>query len=725
MLQSWKKICVFLSLFVFAAISISAQSNLENIDSEVAKMLLKKDLRLAIKEAESSAANDLSSLLRRLSLYSRIVNNEKIAQTIKQISENPEFEKNRYLISNFVKNAMQSEFFKDAGTLQIYLQKMDFNGDIYSKFSQLCEANKSNCDISGFDKWLAEKVAETEREREKTPDYYQFSGNPNWLYVRIEWRNKFGLDNSVLLNEFIEDVRKNPTDLDAALRYLSFFKSVQDINWLAETFSSEQAYDYYELGESISNQLRYSQINQTERQRIYQITAQFLQKSLSLPFNQKDKNLIWSRKLSHTQVQPILKNPEKQLRFWTKTELAAALKNAGEAQNAQPIVEELMNTDTSDIMSGKPSGLAGQVQMVSGARIVESKILSEQGARQNSYKYWEERVAYYYGRQENERIYDAYKQSFSAVPFDLSNESSRYSRLYFLRRFADFVEDEFDGYDDDEPESLSDQQKAKLAIRLEAESFLRNEFEKTKSNAKYSYELAQIINQNKFEKLSDEILNQNPNLLVNAAKLDLINDIDDLLYVFFKSESISQEKKASVFDQIVKVTENKGINAARILCEALITIEKQPNYKARLVPILVKNLKIAERNFNSSNKFDENYSEVEGLKNKYIEVLFQAYLESNDWKSAEKLLVEKYYFDFYRINYSLEQLSSNAAQNGAFEDAARFWKIKANIDRRNLENLSWLKNYPVVAENLREFYKKMQKDEPFSPIPAKSLEILK
>lgn len=706
-------------LFVVTATNVFAQANFWEVESEITKILLKKDLRQTIKEAEATSANDLDSLLRRLSLYRRAAESEKFGLTVKQISKSADFAKNRYRINEFVSSALKDELFRDIETLQIYLQNFEFNGDIFHKFTNLCLQNKTGCDAGGFDRWLAQKAAETEADKDS---FYGVSPNFDWTVTRINWRERLGLDNTEILNQIAEDVRKNPADLETALRYLKIFRNSQEIASLAEIFSSKRAFDYYELGETISNNADYSLQSADEKQNLRRIAVSFLQKSLSLPFDNEDARLINIRKFRFASVQPRIGNYEKQLRFWTKTELAETLKNLGEPQNAQPIVEELAAMDKSDIMTENVSYLAGMVQSASGARAVESKILREQAARQDSYEYWQERVSYYHGRNEPERVFDAYRQALGVVPFDLSNKRSSEMRLYFIRSFAYFVREKFERYGDDDSENLSEEEKLKQSFRKDAENFLRNEFEKTKSDIRYSYHLAEIIEDNKFKKLTDEILSRNSELLVNAAKMDLVNSLDDLLDSFFKIETLSQEKKDSVFEQIIKIAENKAAKSAWIICEAIIGVEENLRYAARVIPILLKNLKIAENKFNLSKRSDDDYSDLNGLRGKYIETLFSAYLSANDWKSAEKVFLENY--PIVSI-YSLDRLIWSAVKNGAFNDAVRYWKIKANADRRNLENLSSLVRYPAVAERLREFYKQMKVDEPNSPIPDIALEKLK
>jgi len=708
-------------LFVFvvfsAAANISAQTGFGEIENEINKTLLKKDLRQAVREAENSPASDLKSLLRRLILYRRAADFEKVASTARQIIGRPDFKKNYYQTRDFLEVALKSEHFKDVETLRIFLQNIDFNSDIYGRFVKLCLPNKEACDVRGFDAWLAQKSSEAEKS---SNGYY--SAELEWTSRQIDWRRQFGLDEKEITSRFSEKVRNNPTDLEAALQYLRYFNSSADLQWLAENFSSPQAYSYYELGERIGH-LPDSLMPQTsnEAQPIRRVAVSFLLKSLETPFNEKDVTLIHSYRLRYVSVAPNIKNYEKQLRFWTKQALAENYKNIGEAQNAQPLVEELMKLDKSDIISSTPAYLAGAVQSSSGARAVESEILRQQALRQDSYEYWQERVSYYYGRNEPELMFSSYMQAFAAVPFDPANGDLKGMRIYFILRFADFAESKF-GQNSNEAvsEDWSPENKRRHQFWKDAENFLRGEFEKNKLNVKYSYELGQIIAENDFDNLADEILSKNPEILTNAARNGLLMGYDRLLSVFLQSENVPQAKKDAIFDELLKIADRTEVRKAWVMFE-LFCQEEARKYHAKLIPLLEKHFAKSLAFVKTYKRSDDEDGDFSNLPNKYGESLFHIYLAANDRKSAEKLLPDGY----YSYNYGIKALIENAARNGAFDEAAQYWKMKANLNRQDLEGLSYLKSFPALAQNLREFYTQMKTAEPNSPIPDAALQILK
>ncbi len=710
------RIIILFVFVVFSAANVSAQTGFWDIENEITKTLLKKDLRQAIKEAENSSASDLKSLLRRLLLYRRAADFEKVASTARQIIGRTDFQKNYYQTREFLETALKSEHFKDVETLRIFLQKADFNGDIYGRFIKLCLPNKEACDIRGFDAWLAQKASEAE----KTSNGY-YSAEFEWTSRQIDWRRQFGLDDKEITIRLSENVRNNPDDLEAALQYLQYFNSSADLQWLAETFSSPQAYSYYELGERIGR-LPDSFMPQTsdEAQPMRRVAVRFLLKSLETPFNEKDVALIHSYRLRYVSVAPNIKNYEKQLRFWTKTALAENYKNIGEAQNAQPIVEELMKLDKSDIISSTPSYLAGMVQDASGARVVESEILRQQALRQDSYEYWQERVSYYYGRNEPELMFSSYMQAFAAVPFNLSDRKSAGMRIYFVRDFADFALRKFGWNRNKEvSEDWSSEDKRRHQFWKDAENFLRGEFGKTMANVKYSYELTKIIAENDFDNLAEEIVSKNPEILTNAAKSDWLMSYDPLLGIFLESKSVSQAKKDAVFDELLTIADRTDVKKAWVLFELLG--QESRKYTAKLIPVFEKHLAKSLEFAKTYKPSDDDDGDFSRLPNRYGENLFRLYLAANDRRSAEKLLANGY----YSYNYGINALIENAARNGAFDEAVRYWKMKANINRQDLEGLSSLKRFPTLAQSLREFYTQMKTAEPNSPIPDAALQILK
>lgn len=707
-------------ILLSSSLAVFAQGSSFELENEIDEILLKKDLSEAIEEAEKSAQNDLKSLYKRLILYRRAVNFEKISPIVRLISQTAREDKSGFAGGYTVEEILKDPLFQDAETLRIYLQNSYYlSEEVFKKFTSVCQKDKTACDVADFDNWLAQKVLEN---RDKEHSYEEF------FNYRLRWRESFGLDNRELLNQFAVDFRNNPGNLDAALRYLSRFNNLQTVAEIEEKFSSKQAADYHVLGEGLVSNARYSVQGEDDKKAKIQTGIRFLEKSLQIPFNEKDKELIWKYYLSKISMPPVIGNYEKQLRFWTKTRLAEGYREAGEAGKAQPIVEELVRLDKSDILEQDVGYLAGAVQAQSGARVVEKKILSEQENRKNTPEYWRERADYYRGRNEMLLVLEAYYEGLKNIPFR-SNEMLQ-DRALLVDWLARFTENEFGSYAErakgKDEKDLSDETKQKFALWKKTESFLRNEFQATKSNLFYSYFLIQIIGITDFKDLLNEIFNRQSDQIVKIYReipADFLNM--NLANDFLENKTVSAAKKEDFVNQLFNIAlADEPEKSLKII--GYINQDRE-NFVARSIPVLLKNLEQIEENLKRKNLSFTQREDLEYLAKDYQSVLFSAYLKAKNWKGAEKFMREKYDWSeksSSERHESLKRLAVAAAENGDYADAVRLWKTHANLNRRDLSALSSLARYSAVAESLRQFYERMKINEPYSPIPEMALQEL-
>jgi hypothetical protein len=712
------------ALFLLASTNLFAAGGTYELEIEIDKILLKKDLLEVIKEAEKSPENNLRNLYKRLILYRRAVNFEKMPQIIKQILQTAREDKSGFTGGDVIEEILKDELFQDVGTLRLYLQNSNYISEaVYKKLIAICVKDKTACDVGGFDNWLAQKVLENRNEEY----YYGY-----WIDQRLLWRESFGIDNTDLLNQFAIDFRNDPGDLDKALRYLSRFNNPQTVAEIAEKFASKQACDYHVLGERLAANSIYTVLNENNSKARIQTGIQFLNKSLQIHFNEKDKELIYKYYLRMTSITPHIGNYEKQLRFWTKMRLAEIYRQNGEADKAQPIVEELAKMDKSDILSENVSYLAGAVQAASGARVIEKKILSEQVNRQNTVEYWHERTSYYRGRNELLLVLDAYQEGLKNFPAKLNENKFWGERLSLIESLARFSDDAFGKFaerakDKDDDADLSEETKQKSELWKKTENFLRTEFQTTKTNPYYSYALIRIIDVSDFKDLLDEIFNRHFDQIVKIYREIPINGGDMYLVgEYLESETVSDANKEELLNQLFNIAQIS--NPEKTLKIISFLGENSDNFAARSIPVLVRNLGQIEERLKLKNLSFTEREDTEYLIDDYIPALFSACLKAKNWKAAEKFMQEKYDWseDFsYNRHESLKSLSVTAAENGDFADSIRFWKIRANLNRRDLDMLSSLAKFSEVRGNLVEFYQTMRQKEPYSPIPEMALEILK
>lgn len=709
-------------LFSLLSMNLFAQGAVYKLEQELDEILLKKDLLEVIKDAEKSSENNLENLYKRLILYRRAVNFQKIPAITKQILLVSKNDKSGFHSGDILRETLKDELFQDAEVLQIYLKNpYSIDDEIFKKLTEMCKSGKAVCDVSGFDNWLAQKVLEN-RDKE----YYY----GHFFDYRLRWRESFGLSNTELLNQFAIDFRTNPADLDAAFRYLGRFNTMQTLTEIIEKFASKQACDYHVLGERLISSSMFS--GQTEDYKTKtRFGIQLLNKSLEIPFNEKDTELMWKYYFITSAVDPQIGNYEKQLRFWTKTKLAETYHQIGEANKAQPLVEEIAKLDKSDIQAWNTSYLAGAVQADSGARVVEKKILSEEQQRENSAEYWIERANYYRGRNELLLVLEAYYEGFKNFPAKLNENSRWQERLRLIDSFARFSEANFKTFaeraKDENEEDLSEETKQKFALWKKTEDFLRTEFQATKANYYYFYSLIRIIENTDFTDLLDEIFQKNTEYIIKIYRELPSDDLNmNLAGDFLENETVGEAKKEEFLNQLFNIAltskPDKGLQLI-----GFINYHTK-NFAALSLPVLHRNLDIIKEVLKSKNLSFNEREDLEYLADDYLPVIFSAYIKAENWRDAEKFMQEK--FDWseklsYERHALLKRLTVAAAENGDYADAVRLWKTRANLDRRDLEELSTLAKFGEVRGILIEFYQKMSENEPYSPIPEKALNILK
>jgi len=707
---SLPRILAAVGLLAFSC-AVSAQTPKLDPAPTAETILRKRDLLTVIAEAEKSEKSDLQSLFLRLDLYSRAANGPKMSVTLDQIIAAAEsFEKPAGILSRATPYAKDT-LVTDSHVIFRFLRS-EFDGDLFSRLITLCTANAAACDPNSIDNWLARKASD--QPESDTDIHSDHNGRWAWTDRWIYWRKRLGMDISGITAQFADAVRNDPTNLNAALRFVRYAENAQELRWLADTFSSKQAYDYFELGSRLarlSEGVCCPQFSSREdRVSVNLEGSKLLRRSLEISFTENDIRLMETYRLSRASVPPRIGNYEKQLRYWTKKELADVYLKVGMAQDAQPLVEELTNTDKSDILADSAFQLAGAAQMASGARVVESKILAEQAAKQDTYKYWLERIEYYRGRKEPVPVFDSYLQALKVVPADPSERYSGEERLRLIRNFAEFATDPDFGMGGVEFSNIDE-----LRERFEKETkvFLADEFERTKKQPRYAYELLDIVQQEDFDELSDKLLPEYPRVILGAYRIPSTYILDDVVRHYL--ETADESRKEALLTSLVKMAAKLDARTAWSLCEMLVGLE-QTSHIPRLIPILMKN-HLATKSI----AYNDDYL-LNKISQGYREILFDVYIRINDWRSGEK---------FFNGNHGRSlsspyvRLALAAARSGSTDDAMRFWKVAANLNRRDLDYLSSYRSYPTFSGRLRAFYREMKTNEPYSPVPDLALAALK
>ena len=625
-------------------------------------LLLEKNLTHVTNELARVRVAATAPLLWRLSVYARAGQKARVRSTLEQLAAAPDWQCPASDVKYFIRNLSAD----DLPGSQLYYERLcPVDTDGAEAFLRLWEKHG---DLKELDSWLAARSAT----------------NDEWLMHRIYFRKRQGTANQVL-DEIAADLRVHSTDWTRLDRYLraANYGEYHDVSWVADVFKMRLAVEYFKLG---SRLWRSSP----------RAAVRLLEKSLGEPFTDEDAKIVQQFFYSYRSVAPAKKiNWEKQLRFWTKRDLAESYKALNQPLAAQPIVEELVNMNDDDIEVRDLHVLAGGVQAGSGHRVVETKILRDEASRRRTAEYWIERTEYYRGRGENRLEWESYRQALMALPNDPSDTPAAWQRLEIVRRFAFFL-----ARDTEDEE----------ARRTELTKLLKNEFTSAPPDTEYAFRIAELITQNDLDldDLRMSLLTNQPELfsrLLDARKewqnseLALIRDVTN-------GEAVTEKHTDKIWSELERLVRHPGSTRAYMLAQAMTSKAAW----GRAIPLLEGYAKHA---------LPTNW---EGYQPDAVRELLTAYSKIGRWRAAEKLVFAQKDVFSDAFATALSKIAIAAAQESP-NDAIRLWRLGANVDRRQMESLKELAARGLKPQ-LQELYSQMKKEDSQSSIPELALRLL-
>jgi hypothetical protein len=416
--------------------------------------------------------------------------------------------------------------------------------------------------------------------------------------------------------------------------------------------------------------------------------ARLLEKSLRIPISRKDTESVEA----HLRVSmvPANLNLEKQLRLWTKQLLAQNYLALKRPELAQPLAEEIVAMKGADVLLQDVHQLAGEVQRESGRRVVEGEILRNEAAQQRTAKYWLERASYFQGRSDEALVRDTYRKALAALPY-AKDRRLLSDRFEIVRAYSFFLKEG--------------------ASKSELEALLRDEFSKTGEDSDYGFAIARLIADDEFEldKLRHSLLVRQPNivarLLQRRANWD--NEEQKLIEDIVRGDEITSTEKNTMWTALEKLVSDPGSTRAYRLGEAML-FRGAVN---RAKPLFEAYLKSGVKN-----EFIDN---GEVLRN-----VVAADCQNGNWRAAEQLLMANMSWAWDSASRALGMLAATAAKQGATADSVRLWRMKSNVDRRDLDGLDEIARTEARA-SLQTFYLQMKKEEPLASAPELALARLK
>jgi hypothetical protein len=636
---------------------------LDAIEREAVALLLEKDMRKVIDQLAEERPTTVVPLLRRLILYARAGRRDSVRQTLEQLGNASDWQS--CARSYHVRAKVKQSIGDDLAAWRLYYEQLcpsDTEGA--ESFVRLWEQQG---DTKELDSWLASHSA----------------GDDEWFSIRLYRRARLGTAGE-LLEPLVAAVKANPRDLDLVERYLranDWAGGLQDVAWIGHVCEMTGAYEHYELGDRLGN-------------RAPAAAARLLEKSLTLPLTERDVRLVRQRGLRFLSIVPAKLNWEKQLRFWTKQRLAEAYQALKRPHEAQPLIEELVAMKGDDILDQDAHHLAGGVQRESGQRVVETGILRNEATQRETAKYWLERADYYGGREEYDLKKETYLKALVALPYSTTDNKVAAERFEVVRSFAFFLKEDRD----------------RRAGRSELEALLRQEFNNARPETDYAFRVARILANKDLEldALRRSLFVARPNLLARLleARKEWGNEEEALIEAIVRGDEITAAEKDAIWTALEKLVDHPGSMRAYHLAEAMAFC----GASQRATPLWLEYLKNAP---------PKEYVD----KNQILAQVIRSYSNAGEWQAAEKLLFSNGSGSWKAMTEGLGPIAVSAAKHGATSDAVRLWRLKANLDRRDLTGLDELSHSEARAE-LRAFYLQMKEGDPLTTIPEQALRLL-
>ena len=442
-------------------------------------------------------------------------------------------------------------------------------------------------------------------------------------------------------------------------------------------FQMQNAYEYFEFGRRLQP---FSP----------EVAVRLFEKSLRLPFTEVDAKRV-EEPLRFRQIVriPVNWDREKQLRYWTKSNLAEAYQALHRSLEAQPIIEELAAMNTTNIIKEDLNELAGEVQMGSGQRVIETGILRNEVTQANTADYWLQRASYYRGRAEYQLENETFHKALANFPYSSNDEKASADRFEIIRHFAFSIRQSCD---------------ERVNCRTELSDLLRREFTTAPAETNYAFQIARLITTDDFEldELKKTLFGEQPNIVARLLnqRAEWDNEEQGLIEDIISGDANTAQQKNSMWTHLEKLVIDPGSSRAYALAEAMIF----SGAEQRAIPLL--------------RGYIDRQKSVEAIR-----ALFLAHCDLGDWQAAERVLLAQRQIVGSDLPQWFGQIAVVAGRNGSPEDAVRLWRLKTNLDRNDLEGLTELAKTNAKTQ-LSAMYLQMKQADPLSAAPDRALRIL-
>jgi tetratricopeptide (TPR) repeat protein len=508
----------------------------------------------------------------------------------------------------------------------------------------------STGDANVIDAWLVERA-------KANPRY--------WLRERLRFRSDQGTA-AELVEELVGQVRKRPQDVEVALQFLEATSVVResdrDIAWLGDICRPSSAYASYRLGQALRSSPR--------------AAIALLEHSLEMPFTKEDAAMLQTEMSRAARARPEPATPplEQQIRYATKRELLTALHAAGESARAQKLLEELARLQPDGLPPVGFDALAGQVQAASGARVVQKRFQEAEAEPENqeSAEYWQRRARYFTGRKEHAEAIAAYEKALQFSVPDPDPNTARAGggvlRSSVLGSYVFFLEH-------------AHQEKSAVPL-------LNQELANAPLEGTYAQRIVDILLK---APLSTLLAVDRERLWAYlAARPQWSYHEERLLWRLAEQPADRREKNWQRAEELAR-----DRHPSRSL--VLGWVMTRTAASARAIPWLKGAWQRLEKPEDRQRAaFD----------------LFDAYLDTGDWRSAEELWpTARQRLTPNELPNWLGRIAVTAARAGDQTDALRLWRQRTNLDRARTDQLDEMLR-AGLGQPLLAFYRSLAQQDP-------------
>ena len=494
-----------------------------------------------------------------------------------------------------------------------------------------------------------------------------------WVKERLRFNQLHGRGEK-LRRELAEHVRENPMDIEGALVFLDALIYARDgqedrwdLSWVAGTIQPKLATQ----AEQIARRL--------ERLRWWEAASWFFKRAITTPMGDAEVERYGSGFQMHMSLDML----RALFGVHAREALAKCLVEMGQGAEAQKWMVEAADIRKEHKLRMNAL-LAGNVQSASGARAIEQRIQEQEDESQDDPEYWRRRAAYYRGRKEPAKEEEALRKALSLTePKPLPERRGK-------------------GYTDIRSWVLSDYVRFLERQKREAEavSLLRNELVESPPESESSHRAARLLGYNFYQ----------------YVKVD-----DDLLWMWLGGRTKWEHTEERLLWRMLERADRDEVEGHLSRAEELA--EAQDPSRACALGWIMNRMGFAQRSI----PLLENAVEAAGdeqLKERAHFALFESYLDTHDWMSAERIFPEA------RMRLTLEEqgdwyarIAVAAAVMNEKEDAMRIWRVSANANPARVAYVDQLARNGL-SEEVAGFYRELAKRLPGSDAPGRAMRIL-